>query len=226
MKLIVHPNDSATQTTLLYYDSNFAGTPSSQNGVVPFEIPMFANNKFGTVVREFSMKAKLPDNAKTLAFVLSGETDVSEAKIAPFLQFMYSAESDSATEQIRELKQKYAENHVTFKKELNEAIAKLSQDHSNDDYQDALRAALKKHLQYPKLDIGDSSVLGSPQFPYEVDFVTDGINGFRYGDVLQFPGIPKRYISNTVFFITNILHTVDTAGMWTTKISAQMRAKI
>ena len=226
MKLIVHPNDSATQTTLLYYDSNFAGTPSSQNGVVPFEIPMFANNKFGTVVREFSMKAKLPDNAKTLAFVLSGETDVSEAKIAPFLQFMYSAESDSATEQIRELKQKYAENHVTFKKELNEAIAKLSQDHSNDDYQDALRAALKKHLQYPKLDIGDSSVLGSPQFPYEVDFVTDGINGFRYGDVLQFPGIPKRYISNTVFFITNILHTVDTSGMWTTKISAQMRAKI
>lgn len=226
MKLIVHPNDSATQTTLMYYDSNFAGTPSSQNGVVPFQVPMFANNEFGTVVREFSMKAKLPDNAKTLAFVLSSEADVSEAKIAPFLQFMYQDETQSASEQIRKLKQNYAQKHVTFKKELNEAIAKLSQDHSDDTYQQALRAALKKHLQYPKIDIGDSSVLGSPQFPYEVDITIDGINGFRYGDVLQFPGIPKRYIRNTVFFITNIAHTVDTSGLWVTKITAQMRAKI
>ena len=110
--------------------------------------------------------------------------------------------------------------------ELEDAKIQLNENSTDDANIQNLRNALKKYLQYPRDRISDSSLLGSPQFPYEVDITIDGINGFKYGDVLLFPGVPKRYIKNTVFFITNITHTVDTAGMWTTKISAQMRAKI
>ena len=226
MKLIVHPDDASTQTSLLYYDSNYAGTFGDQKSVVPFEVPMFANHPNGTIVREFNLKAKLPNNAKTLAYVLNSDANVSEAQIAPFLQYMYGDRSEEADQQLRDTLQAYAENHFKYLNELEDAKIQLNENSTDDANIQNLRNALKKYLQYPRERISDSSLLGSPQFPYEVDITIDGINGFKYGDVLLFPGVPKRYIKNTVFFITNITHTVDTAGMWTTKISAQMRAKI
>ena len=226
MKLIVHPDDASTQTSLLYYDSNYAGTFGDQKSVVPFEVPMFANHPNGTIVREFNLKAKLPNNAKTLAYVLNSDANVSEAQIAPFLQYMYGDRSEDADQQLRDTLQAYAENHFKYLNELEDAKIQLNENSTDDANIQNLRNALKKYLQYPRDRISDSSLLGSPQFPYEVDITIDGINGFKYGDVLLFPGVPKRYIKNTVFFITNITHTVDTAGMWTTKISAQMRAKI
>ena len=168
----------------------------------------------------------MPDSAKTLAYVLSGDTNISEAKIAPFLQYMYRDESEDADKQLRETLKSYAENHLKFIQELEEAKISIAENDSDDSNFQTVRDGLKKYLQYPKKRISDSSLLGSPQFPYDVDFTIDGINGLKYGDVLLFPGIPERYTKNTVFFITNITHTVDTSGMWTTKISAAMRAKI
>ena len=187
---------------------------------------MFANHPNGTIVREFNLKAKLPNNAKTLAYVLNSDANVSEAQIAPFLQYMYGDRSEDADQQLRDTLQAYAENHFKYLNELEDAKIQLNENSTDDANIQNLRNALKKYLQYPRERISDSSLLGSPQFPYEVDITIDGINGFKYGDVLLFPGVPKRYIKNTVFFITNITHTVDTSGMWTTKISAQMRAKI
>ena len=62
--------------------------------------------------------------------------------------------------------------------------------------------------------------------PFEASFTIDGINGFRYGDVLQFDGLPKRYRKNTVFSITNINHTISGEGKWTTNITCIMRPKL
>ena len=223
MSLLTHPNDSATQTTLLYYDYNFSGTPSDQQDVTPFSVPMFANHPNGTIVRDFNIKAKLPNESKQLAYVMNDGTDVSEAKIAPFLQFMYQDNTDSANEQIRDETKIHAEKHIKYLFELESTKAKLAENNTDDTNQEAMRDALKKYLQYPKEQINQSAFLGSPQFPYEISFTIDGINGFKYGDVLQFEGIPARYKSNTVFIITNISHTVDNAGLWTTKISCLMK---
>ena len=63
-------------------------------------------------------------------------------------------------------------------------------------------------------------------FTYSAEFTVDGIHGFRYGDVLQFPGIPKRYRDHTIFNILQIVHTIDNSGKWTTKVTCIMRPKI
>lgn len=225
MKLICHPNDDS-QSSLCFYDANFAGTPESQKAVKPFSVPMFANHPNGTIVREFSIKAKLPGSAKNLAFVLNDGTDVSEAKIAPFLQFMYQDNTDAATEAVKKMLKDYAEKHYAAVETLRETQIKLAENFADQERQTALNNALIEYIKYPKERMSDSVLIGSPQFPYEVSFTIDGISGFRYGDVLEFLGIPKRYRNNTVFSIKNIQHNVDTSGMWTTKITCMMRPKI
>ena len=225
MKLICHPNDT-TMSSLLFYDANFAGAANKQQEVVPFSVPMFANHENGTIVREFSIKAKLPGSAKSLAFVLNDGTDVSEAKIAPFLQFMYQDDLTSANTAIKDMIKDHAEKHIKYLEELNNNKIELSNRPYDTTLQGKLKAALIKYIQYPKERINESVLLGSPQFPYEVTFTIDGIAGFRYGDVLTFEGIPKRYRNNTVFSIKDIQHNVDTSGMWTTKISCIMRPKL
>jgi hypothetical protein len=85
---------------------------------------------------------------------------------------------------------------------------------------------MKKYLQYPTPDIRKSQQIVSPIFPFDASFTIDGINGFRYGDVLEFPGLPKKYTDNTVFLITSIVHNITSDGTWTTKISCIMRPSI
>jgi hypothetical protein len=225
MKLICHPNDT-TMSSLLFYDANFAGAANKQQEVVPFSVPMFANHENGTIVREFSIKAKLPGSAKSLAFVLNDGTDVSEAKIAPFLQFMYQDDLTSTNNAVKDMIKDHAEKHIQYLEELNNNKIELSNRPYDATLQGKLKAALIKYIQYPKERISESVLLGSPQFPYEVTFTIDGVAGFRYGDVLTFEGIPKRYRNNTVFSIKDIQHNVDTTGMWTTKISCIMRPKL
>ena len=68
--------------------------------------------------------------------------------------------------------------------------------------------------------------LKAPVIPFDCSFTIDGINGFKYGDVLQFDGLPKRYTANTVYSIVSTTHTVSTNGEWTTQIRCIMRPKI
>lgn len=225
MKLICHPNDT-TMTSLLYYDANFAGAPGNQSDVKPFSVPMFANHENGTIVREFSIKAKLPGSAKSLAYVLNDGSDVSEAKIAPFLQFMYQDDISSASDAVKEMIKEHAEKHYQYIEELKATKTKLSDNTKDPNLQAKLKAALIQYIKYPKERIADSVLIGSPQFPYEVTFTIDGVGGFRYGDVVTFDGIPQRYRNNTVFSVKDIQHNVDTSGMWTTKLSCIMRPKI
>jgi hypothetical protein len=58
LKLITHPE---YQNTLLYYDSN--NVKSFSNVPKAFNVPMFANNEIGTIVKDFSFNGKLPSDA-------------------------------------------------------------------------------------------------------------------------------------------------------------------
>jgi len=89
-----------------------------------------------------------------------------------------------------------------------------------------LRNALRKYIQYPTDKIQQSNKLAAPIFPFDVSFTIDGINGFRYGDVLQFEGLPIRYRINTVFSVINVTHTIGSNGIWTTNVRCIMRPKI
>jgi hypothetical protein len=60
----------------------------------------------------------------------------------------------------------------------------------------------------------------------DLEFTIDGINGFKFGDVLTFAGLPRRYIDSFVFCVKEIAHSVGNDGEWTTKISCFPRIRI
>jgi hypothetical protein len=85
---------------------------------------------------------------------------------------------------------------------------------------------MRKYLQYPKPTIQESNQMKAPIIPFEASFTIDGINGFKYGNVLKFAGLPKRYHENCVFLVVGITDSVSTDGQWTTAVRCLMRPKI
>ena len=220
MKLITHP---LYESVLIFYDSKYIGTPIQKQEVKPFNVPMFANHPNGTIVKEFNIKATLGGRAKQLAYLLNGGGDVSEADIAPYLRFMYLEGGD---QQVRKALQRYRDTHFKYLDQLEETKAEFVNDTQSEKNKLKLKGALRKYLQYPLPDIKQANLLNSPIFPFEVDFTIDGISGFRYGDVLVFDSIPKRYREETVFSIKGLSDTVSNDGVWQTKITCMMRPKV
>ena len=220
MKLITHP---IHESVLIFYDSKYIGTPIQKQEVKPFNVPMFANHPNGTIVKEFNIKATLGGRAKQLAYLLNGGGDVSEADIAPYLRFMYLEGGD---QQIVKALQRYRNTHFKYLDQLEQTKAEFTNDPQSEKSKLKLKGALRKHLQYPDPDIKQANLLNSPIFPFEVDFTIDGISGFRYGDVLIFDAIPKRYRQETVFSVKGLSDTVSNDGVWQTKITCMMRPRV
>ena len=109
---------------------------------------------------------------------------------------------------------------------LNKAKIKFGQDPTNPENQSALKQALQKYIQYPKPTIAESNKNAAPVIPFDVEFTIDGINGFRYGDILTFDALPTRYKQNAVFSVVGINHTVGSDGIWTTTVRCIMRPNI
>jgi hypothetical protein len=233
MQLITHPD---FPEFLLYYDSKFVDLSVK---VEPYSIPMFSNHPNGTVVRDFKFSGKLPSDVSSLAYVISNDSsELSESDIAPYVSYMYSANTITRSgsfeaisniitqEQLDELKQKYKEAHERYVKALKDAKTAFGDDITNPEKQAAMAQALTKYIQYPTPTIQESNQLTAPVIPFETEFTIDGINGFRYGDVVTFSGLPTRYKQNAVFSIMGITHTVGTDGQWTTTCRCVMRPNI
>lgn len=239
MKLISYPEDP---DYLIYYDSNFKG--SGTHNVTPYSVPMFANHPYGTIVRDFSFESKLPQDMQALMYTVNQSDTISEEKIAPFLNYMYNnrittrttdsgsgvqsetISNDADPEIKKELEDKYAANHTTYKNALSTALTKFADDGlTNKTTQVDLGTALKKHIQWPTDKINKSSQMTAAVYPMEASFTIDGINGLRYGDTVEFNALPAKYKNNSTFSIFGITHTVSTTGDWTTKVTCKMRPK-
>jgi hypothetical protein len=235
LKLITHPD---FQNKLLYYDSN--NVKSFSNVPKAFNVPMFANNEIGTIVKDFQFNGKLPTDASNLAYVLNQDPgNISESEIAPFLSYMYSATQTQrdefgndtvshaqSAETLAKINQSYEDNNAKYLGELTGSIAIYGKDMDQSKNQTALHTSLQKYIQYPKSSLEDSVNLKAPVIPFDASFTIEGVNGFRYGDVLEFSGLPKRYTDNTVFGIIGINHSVSAEGEWTTGIQCIMRPRI
>ena len=239
LKLITHPD---FQNTLLYYDSN--NVKSFSNVPKAFNVPMFANNEIGTIVKDFSFNGKLPSDASNLAYVLNQDPgNISESEIAPFLSYMYSATQTQrdefgndtvshaqSPETLKKIDQSYKDNNAKYLLDLTDpisgSIAIYGKNMDQSKNQTALHTSLQKYIQYPKSSLEDSVNLKAPVIPFDASFTIEGVNGFRYGDVLEFSGLPKRYTNNTVFGIIGINHSVSAEGEWTTGIQCIMRPRI
>jgi hypothetical protein len=238
LKLITPPDGSQA---LLFYDANKVLNEKTADDVKPYPVPMFANDTRGTIVRDFKFSTKLPDSVKNLSYVLNQDPDkISEQDIAPYMNFMYLSNkvvrttnsignitdtiNPDASNIAQTLANKYRDTYLKYQKQLQDAKEDFAKNPSSN--QDALRNALRKYIQYPSDEIEQSNKLAAPIFPFDVSFTIDGINGFRYGDVLQFEGLPVRYRLNTVFSVINVTHTIGSDGIWTTNVRCIMRPKI
>ena len=218
LKLVTYPDDPSK---LMLSDSKYL--KSTNETVIPYSVPMFANHPHGSVVREFSFAAKLPESVKNLSYVLNQGDNVTEEQIAPYMNFMYNAKN--ATEINKAL--------ATYRVKFTENIKRLTQAKRNyglspgiTERRQALYKAVTDYIKFPTDDIKSSQQITAPIFPFEVEFTIDGINGLRYGDVLTFEALPSKYRINTVFSVIGITHTVSTEGDWTTKVKCIMRPSI
>ena len=224
MNLVTDPE---TQSILLYTDTKCLKTSKSkapiQETVYPYSVPMAANHPEGTIVKNFTFSATLPKNAQSLSYVLNQGSEVSEYDIAPYLNFMYnSKDPDKITQTITIYKQK----HLDAIEKLKETKKKLGSSPNEPQLIQALYSVLNTYVKYPTGNIKQSQTMIAPIFPFTTEFTIDGINGFKYGDVLTFDVLPLKYRVNTVFSIMGITHNVGEKGIWETTIKCVQRPRI
>lgn len=236
--------DPELPNVLYFRDTKWVGyTPENEYDVNPYEVPMFANHPVGTIVRDFKFSAKLPANAQSLMYTLNSSKTVNESDVAPYLNYMYNnAERLRSTntsnpgvvyesterntyDAVQKQADEYAKLHNQYATELLAAKRQYGDNLDVEEKQIAFENALKKYMQYPTADLKQSTMLTLPTFPFEVEFTIDGINGFRYGDALTFPGLAKKYTTHTTFSIKGLTHNISTTGEWTTRVSCIMRPK-
>ena len=82
---------------------------------------------------------------------------------------------------------------------------------------------MQTYVNYPTPSLKESLNQQKPRWLYTLEFTIDGINGFRFGDVLQFRGIPQRFRDDFVFNVEKVTHNVDSAGEWTTTLTCRSR---
>ena len=223
LKLVSYPDDP---NKLIFTDTKYLKTSNklgSVETVTPYSVPMFDNHENGSVVREFSFSAKLPDNVKNLSYVLNQGDDVTEESIAPYMNFMYNAKDP---QKINTALANYRSRHEQILVQLAATKAKYGLAPGVPTIQQALYKAVSDYIKYPTDDIRKSQQITAPIFPFDVEITIDGINGLRYGDVLTFEALPLKYRINTVFSIIGITHSISSYGEWTTKIKCIMRPSI
>jgi hypothetical protein len=247
LKLVTDPED----LTILYYrDINWLGKISPIN---PYNLPMYATHPNGSIVREFKLSSKLPSNAQSLMYSINSANKVSESQLGPYISFMYNNGTATRSPQttldpagnIKELpgemietttyggskelterlSREYLALHIKYRDELLKARIEFGLNPKNEQKRAELQVALQKYIQYPKPTIQQTNSVSAPTFPIEAEFTIDGINGLRYGDLIDFPVLPEKYQKNTTFTIKGMNHSISTTGEWTTQISCLMRPK-
>ena len=211
--VIFHPE---LPNILVLYDQNYLG---ADQVIEEFEIPAFSSKDEGTVVRELKMSYDLPEKDRALLFGFQSQ-NVSVDKTASFNPYLIGG-----PEEKQKREEEWKEQHEIAVKQLAEAKANLTTDPKKLSNTQKLQIALQKYIKYSKPKLTESLDQQKPRWLYSLDFTIDGVNGFRFGDVFQFRGVPVQNSDNYVFTITKIVHTVSATGEWTTAISTQSRAK-
>lgn len=232
LKLTTHPEDSRF---LIWYDSKFIKKPGPQ----PYTIPMTSNDKHGQIVRDFKFSGKLPDDASHLSYALNQDlSSMSESDIAPYVSYLYAQSTNEyADENIKnavrkyklsgkekEVSDAYLKSHNDAKTKLTETIKTYASEATLVNSQ-ALQEALQTYIRFPLPTIEESNNVAAPIIPFDTEFTIDGINGFKYGDIVSYDVLPARYVTNTVFSVINVTHTVGSDNVWTTTIRCIMRPR-
>jgi hypothetical protein len=214
LALIQHPE---LPNALLYYDTNYLGNLEQD---ATFTIPVFSREGQGTIVRDFKLDLELPAAYKTTLLGFGGLK--APTKNTSYNPWLFSDTDEARTKSAAEYKTFYTENL----NELNKSKLQVGQKLDDTIRQNSLQKSLVGYIAYPTSDITETTRFQRPIWPLNLEFTIDGINGFKYGDVLFFAGLPERYNDQFVFCIKKIKHTISDAGEWTTTISCWSRTRI
>lgn len=220
---LVSSKPDVTKLTLVDTKYTKSIDPHSTQNVIPYSVPMFANHPKGSIVRDFRFNATLPDSVKNLSYVLNSGDDITTDQIAPYMNFMYNARDAKS---INTALKQYKLKHTEIVKKLEAVRIENGQYPDVNNNIQKLYASLIDYLKIPTDSITKSQQITAPIFPFSAEFTIDGINGFRYGDVLTFHALPAKYRVNTVFSVISVQHTVSSDGEWTTKVTCIMRPSI
>ena len=233
LALVTHPED---HRFLMWNNTKYIVQP----GPKPYYVPMTSNDPNGSVVRDFQFSGKLPTDASHLAYALNQDlSSLSESEIAPFVSYLYAQDSNDSYRDPNLIDALKKYELGTTKSKLNEtyleahtqAIARMTgslQTYAadlTDVNSEALNVALTTYIKYPLDNFIATSNIAAPIIPFDTSFTIDGINGFKYGDVVAFRVLPERYVKNTVFSVINVTHTISNEGVWTTVIRSIMRPR-
>lgn len=72
---------------------------------------------------------------------------------------------------------------------------------------------------------GDAHWLNKSIFPIDLSLTIDGIEGFKFGDVITTNLIPSKLASEMVFTVTKITHSIKD-GVWETTLGTKARLKM
>lgn len=220
MNLIEHPLQS---NILLYYDTSYID--DSIGKTEEFLVPAYGL-KGRTAVRELSITTNVPESVKSMIYGLDAKTKSFNATTV-YSPYVFASEETRA-----QIEADYSQNHEDAKNELFTAEDALARAPESLDGQGPsgeivarLQKALKGYIMYPTNNIQDSIASNNPAFPMEISVTFDGINGFKYGDVMNFSGIPNKYQRTFAFMVIGITHTVSNDGDWTTQLQLKARIK-
>jgi hypothetical protein len=214
LKLTQHPERS---DILLYYDTNFY---DPQTAVQEFFVPVFAKQGGKTIVSDISITTKVPDSIKQLIYGLQAGKTTTQ-KLALSSAYIYAPPDVQQT-----LIEQHEQNHTDAIESLKVSKLNVAKQITAETTYETLRSALSKYVTYYSPNLIDSLNNTKPVYPLEIDFTINGINGFKYGDVLNINGIPNRYSKSFVFMVTGVSHTVSERGEWTTRISLLARVRL
>ena len=216
MALIQHPT---IFDALIYYDTNYVTTGNAP--ALEFVLPVFATKTGASVVREFSLTSNVPNSVKNMVFGIDSNKTGTQ-RVTTYNPYIYA----DAETRIQLAKDWELEHHqaVYALAEQKEKIAKKPED--DEQIIKVSKQILEKYVTYFTDDIVKSIGNNKSIFPMDLEFTIDGINGFKFGDVLNFNGLPKRYTDSFVFTVLGIEHTVSNEGEWTTKIKCNPRIRI
>lgn len=233
LKLLTHPDIATTSTSLCWYDVNYTGETRAK----PYVITL--SSASGSAVYDFNLSAKLPENAGTVLYLNNSTgADASDSNVAPYLSYMYNKQKyfatsyDGYSERTRIIntklskheREKYKEKHERYLAHLQNC--KKAYTVGNPQTTINLQNALRKYVQYPTENLDTSQQLTSTILPYEVTFTIDGLNGFKFGDIVHFDILPPKYKNSVVFVIVSVTHNITSDGKWSTTCRCQMKSNM
>lgn len=192
-------------------DSNLAASVVAE--ITPFWL---VSDISAPLIKNMSISAKPPATMAAAAYAEARgkqgpqQTDVRTAKDKDIDTSQYDKEFNDAKKTYEELKWSFMRTGAgdKFTTDMKGAFAK---------YKRASRGA-------PGIANG-SHWLNRALYPVELSLTLDGINGFKFGDVIKTNLIPKMYNekeTDMVFVITKITHTIQN-GSWETVLNTKSR---